>query len=374
MSDLKPKKTVLVVDDVPENIDVLSGILCSEYTVKAATNGLRALKIANSDNKPDIILLDIMMPDMSGYEVCKALKECSATRHIPVIFVSAKTETDDTVLGFEAGAVDYMTKPVVPAIVKARVKNILALRENQRRLQVSLDATLTGSIELMIDVLSTASPEAFGRSRNLRRHVRATARRLGHKNHWSFEVAAMLSQLGCISLPSELLERIYNHHPVSLEEQALFDNHPQVGKKLLQKIPNLKYAADIIGLQNAVLDDMEADASIPSDVQLGVSLLQMAVHLDDMERKRNEVEKSKSTGNNQAPKKIAGGLLEQEVSLSELVVGMTIVNDISTRKGMTLIKGGTEVSKAVVERLKGFSDLGNVSGNRFKVRFIEINE
>lgn len=114
------KKVVLVVDDASENIDVLTGILSPEYTVKAAINGERALKIATSENKPDLILLDIMMPEMDGYEVCRRLKANKQTKAIPVIFVTAKGEVSDETLGFELGAVDYITKPVSPPIVRAR--------------------------------------------------------------------------------------------------------------------------------------------------------------------------------------------------------------------------------------------------------------
>jgi len=165
------KETVLIVDDVPENIDVLSGILSAEYKVKAAVNGERALKSAASDDKPDLILLDIMMPEMDGYEVCRRLKANKRTKDIPVVFVTAKGEVNDEALGFEVGAIDYITKPVRPAIVEARVRNIIALHHTQHRLQETLNKTLTGSIELMMDVLSMINPTAFGRSRNLRRHV-----------------------------------------------------------------------------------------------------------------------------------------------------------------------------------------------------------
>lgn len=91
MSELNEKLTVLVVDDTPENIDVLRGVLKDEYKVKAAVSGERALKIANGENKPDIILLDIMMPEMDGYEVCQRLKSDITTRQIPIIFITAKT-------------------------------------------------------------------------------------------------------------------------------------------------------------------------------------------------------------------------------------------------------------------------------------------
>jgi putative two-component system response regulator len=122
------KPTVLVVDDTPDNLSLMSGLLKDDYKVKVANNGEKALKIASSDTPPDLILLDIMMPGMDGYQVCQFLKRDPHTRDIPVIFLTAKTEVEDEKKGLELGAVDYLTKPVSPPIVMARVKNHLALK------------------------------------------------------------------------------------------------------------------------------------------------------------------------------------------------------------------------------------------------------
>lgn len=127
------QQTVLVVDDTPENIDVLVGVLKESYKVKAAINGEMALKIARAA-PPDIILLDIMMPGIDGYEVCRQLKADDQTRAIPIIFVTAKIGTEDQIKGLELGAVDYITKPISPPIVMARVKTHLALYDQQREL------------------------------------------------------------------------------------------------------------------------------------------------------------------------------------------------------------------------------------------------
>ena len=127
--------TILVVDDTPANISVLMEILRGEYRILAATNGEQALKIARGDAPPDLILLDVMMPGMSGHEVCERLKAESSTRKIPVIFVTAMNQVEDEAQGFALGAVDYITKPVSPPIVKARVKTHLALYDQNRELE-----------------------------------------------------------------------------------------------------------------------------------------------------------------------------------------------------------------------------------------------
>jgi len=128
------KPTILVVDDTPANLQLMSGLLQDDYKVKAATSGEKALKIAFTDPQPDLILLDIMMPEMDGYEVCKRLKADEKTNQIPIIFLTAKAETQDEALGLSLGAVDYITKPVSPPIAIARIKTHIELYRQKREL------------------------------------------------------------------------------------------------------------------------------------------------------------------------------------------------------------------------------------------------
>lgn len=123
------RKLVLVVDDTPTNVTVVSGVLKDRYRTKVATNGEKALAIAGGPEKPDLILLDVMMPGMDGYEVCRRLKENPETADIPVIFLTAKTEAGDEEKGFEVGAVDYIHKPFSAPIVLARVRTQLDLQD-----------------------------------------------------------------------------------------------------------------------------------------------------------------------------------------------------------------------------------------------------
>ena len=121
------KPTILVVDDTPENLALMSALLRNDYTVRVANGGERALRLA-AENPPDLILLDVMMPEIDGYEVLRRLKENPATREIPVIFLTARTEADDERRGLELGAVDYIAKPISPSIVMARVRTHLTLK------------------------------------------------------------------------------------------------------------------------------------------------------------------------------------------------------------------------------------------------------
>ncbi|CAA7624795.1 two-component system response regulator [Magnetospirillum sp. SS-4] len=126
--DFSDRATILVVDDTPDNLALLSSLLKDDYRVKVASNGEKALRICGSDSPPDLVLLDIMMPGLDGYEVCRRLKADPGTHHIPVIFLTAKVELDAERKGLEIGAVDYITKPISPPIVLARVKTHLKLK------------------------------------------------------------------------------------------------------------------------------------------------------------------------------------------------------------------------------------------------------
>ncbi len=122
------KYLILIVDDNPQNIQALGGILTEKgYELGVAQDGAKALAFVK-DKTPDLILLDIMMPEMDGYEVCEALKKDKTVKHVPVIFLTAKTETDAIVKGFDVGGVDYVTKPFVPAELLARVKTHLEIK------------------------------------------------------------------------------------------------------------------------------------------------------------------------------------------------------------------------------------------------------
>lgn len=128
ISAKKEKPTVLIVDDMTTNLLILSDLLKDEYQIKIAKNGQKALDIAHSSDEVDIILLDIMMPDIDGYEVCRQLKSNPKTKNIPIIFVTAKDNDADEEYGLNLGAIDYITKPFNKAIVKLRIKNHLELK------------------------------------------------------------------------------------------------------------------------------------------------------------------------------------------------------------------------------------------------------
>ena len=154
------QKLILIVDDTPLNIGVISGALKDSYKTKVATNGEKALALASAEEKPDLILLDIMMPGMDGYEVCSRLKADPTTSEIPVIFLTGQTSAEDETRGFEVGAVDYVHKPFSPAVVKARVRSHILLREARAQLASQLRA-LNNELEMARQIQLSILPHSI---------------------------------------------------------------------------------------------------------------------------------------------------------------------------------------------------------------------
>jgi sigma-B regulation protein RsbU (phosphoserine phosphatase) len=165
MSKIDEKRLVLLVDDVPANLQMMRSILKDDFKIRVATSGAKALDLVMVDPRPDLILLDVMMPEMDGYELCGILKSTPEAKDIPVIFLTGKTEADDETKGFEVGAVDYIHKPFSPAVVKARVHTHLVLREARELLArqlLDLNSELEMAREIQLSILPHEIPKIKG--------------------------------------------------------------------------------------------------------------------------------------------------------------------------------------------------------------------
>jgi len=182
------KQRILIVDDSPVNIKLLNGILRQDYQISVATNGKDALEIVNLKEQPQLILLDIIMPEMDGYEVCRRLQANPQTCDIPVLFVTAMSEIEDETKGLELGAVDYLTKPIRPAIVQARVKTHLKLKRHQDHLAElvkertrEVEQVKDATIHSMAVLAESRDPETGGHIRRTQTYVKILAQHL--RNH-----------------------------------------------------------------------------------------------------------------------------------------------------------------------------------------------
>ena len=241
------KQRVLVVDDTPENIHILMGILRDYYTVMAANNGERALKLASMDPQPDLILLDIMMPGMDGYEVCGRLKADANTAQIPVLFVTALTSDENEAKGLEIGALDYITKPFNPVIVKARVKNHLELKRYSDQLELmvrektsELLLTRDVTIETLGSLAEYRDPETGGHIKRTMYYVKLLAERLQRYPQFAAYLnqemidhlfkSAPLHDVGKVGVPDSILLK---PGKLTAEEFEEIKNHTIYGRDAL---------------------------------------------------------------------------------------------------------------------------------------------
>src|SRR5205085_6724816 len=232
--------TILVVDDTPTNIAVLSEILRDDYRVLAAINGEQALKIARGDSPPDLILLDVMMPVMSGHDVCQRLKAESSTRKIPIIFVTAMSQVEDEAQGFALGAVDYITKPASPPIVTAHVKTHLALYDQNRELERLVRERTAELIHTRLEIIKRLGRAGEFRDNETGMHVVRVAhycRLLGEAVRMNEEDADLLFN----AAPMHDIGKIGIRDNVLLKPGKLDDNEIKI---MRQHVP---FGGEIIG-------------------------------------------------------------------------------------------------------------------------------
>ncbi len=256
---LNDKPTLLVVDDMPDNLTLMSGLLKDKYRIKVANSGEKALKIAETDC-PHLILLDIMMPKMDGYEVCRKLKVNPKTSDIPVIFLTAKSEVADEAFGFELGAVDYITKPISPAIVIARVQTHLSMKnvrdflhdknnyleaEIQKR-TLELTTIQDVTIHSLASLAETRDNETGNHILRTQHYVKLLAEHLKHHPRYTYFLgdqrniemlfkSAPLHDIGKVGITDNILLKPAKLTP---EEFEIMKTHTTLGRNSLQQAEN----------------------------------------------------------------------------------------------------------------------------------------
>ena len=263
------RPAILVVDDTPDNLSLMSGLLRDHYRVKVATNGERALHVAQADPQPDLILLDIMMPGMDGYEVCRRLKSDERTRDIPIIFLTAKATVEDEEKGLEVGAVDYITKPISPPIVLARIKTHLALKaaadflrdenvflenEVEKRTQ-EVVAIQDVTVLALTSLAETRDADTGNHIRRTQHYVRALAAKLAENPRFKAFLTpntidllfktAPLHDIGKVGIPDRILLKPGRLTP---EEYEIIKTHCVLGRDAID------HAEQRLGLDVDFLD------------------------------------------------------------------------------------------------------------------------
>ncbi len=254
------KQTILIVDDAPDNLALMNSLLNTRYKTKVATSGENALEVASFANPPDLILLDIMMPGMDGYEVCRRLKENLKTADIPVIFLTAKSDAADEQKGFELGAVDYIAKPISPAIVTARVRTHLQLKSARDFLKDKSEyleqevGRRTREISTVQDVTmialgslaETRDNETGNHIRRTQHYVKMLALKLkGHPRFSTFLTpetiellykSAPLHDIGKVGIPDRILLK---PGKLTAEEFEIMKTHTTIGRNSIMAAEKL---------------------------------------------------------------------------------------------------------------------------------------
>ncbi len=253
------KPTLLIVDDTPANLTLLASLLQPTYTVKATTRGQKALDIV-ADQAPDLVLLDIEMPDLSGYEVCRRLKANPRTQAIPIIFLTSKTDAGSEEAGLATGAVDYITRPINPAILLSRVKAHLAdatsaasLRIANQYLEVAVAARtseLTNLQEMTVLALAslaeTRDTETGNHLRRTQHYMRALGQHLQTHPRYADHLdegmisllfkCAPLHDIGKVGIPDRILLKNGRYTP---EEFEIMKTHPTLGRDAIVRAQEL---------------------------------------------------------------------------------------------------------------------------------------
>ncbi|PIR01280.1 MAG: hypothetical protein COV66_02360 [Nitrospinae bacterium CG11_big_fil_rev_8_21_14_0_20_45_15] len=378
MTERETKATLLVVDDTPENIDVLSGMLSKNYKIKVALNGKKALELAMT-TVPDLILLDIMMPEMDGYETCRKLKETDKTKDIPVIFITAKSEEEDIVRGFQAGGADYITKPIKFEEVAIRVANHLERNQLKKDLErqyhetkVLLEKTLSGSVRILTEILSQADPKLYQEASSLRSMVKEVVKKYPVKNAWELELASMLYPIGYVSIPSDILTRFRQGKSLMAVEENLILSVPEISSQLVSGIPHLKNVSEIILYMNKHYDgtgfpfDPIKENNIPLGARI-LTLLRDVVSEEEQGKSRMQaLDRLQTKQGYYDPqiKKMLVPLLKPDyfktldgnkiipISLTDLRPGHTLAKNVESSKGEFLMSKDTKISFVKLKLLR----------------------
>lgn len=372
---------VLVVDDEENNRELLRDLLEEQgHQVTEAENGEQALERVKKA-PPEVILLDVMMPGMDGFEVCRRLKADPETAPIPILLVTSLTGRSDRLTGIEAGANDFISKPIDTQDVLLRVRNAVYTRhlyntvqENYEKVQklekeerVLLEKTLLGGIKVLTDVLSLANPTAFSHVARLKKYVGSIAKELGLANTWEFELAATFSLLGCIALPATLMDKVYSGAKLEDSERKMYLEHPKIGSDLIKNIPRLENIAAMISAQQKKFQRSAPNSELKKEnrIALGGLILKTAQIFDQLLGATlptadlfQQVEFK--LGHNvpeiiEALRNLEASIERKvmiSVSIDALDRTMVLAQDVRATNGLLLVPEGQEVTFPVIARLR----------------------
>ena len=359
---------VLVVDDEPRILEALDRQLRRQFELRTAPSPEKALKMVTDDGPFAVVVSDLRMPVMNGIELLRQVRQISPDT--VRIVLTGDADLSSAVMAVNEGNIfQFLIKPC-PNEMLVRTLEI-ALKQYQlitaeREL---LEETLHGSIRTLIEILGLVNPTAFSRTHRIRRYVRHMAEQLQLADLWQYELAAMLSQIGCVVVPPEVMEKVYRRRALTANEQEIMSSQGRIGHKLLVKIPRLRHVAEMVAQQTSPWpDNGTSDA-----VLIGAHLLRVALDFDD------EVQQGRSVAEVIAELRSRRGYnrrfidalrrLQMDaaasqirlVNLDQLKPGMTIESDLYSKTGVLLLAKGHEVTESAIARLESFASLFGIA-------------
>jgi response regulator RpfG family c-di-GMP phosphodiesterase len=354
--------SILCVDDEPRIVESLAVHLRRDYQVFTANGGTSALQLLKDKGTPAVIISDMRMPGMDGATLLKNVKQLypETTR----ILLTGEPGRDAAIAAVNEGQIfRFLTKPCPPDQLRSAIEAGVVHHRLLCAERVLLQETLIGCIKALVDILAITNPVAFGRATRVKRLASEMAASIGKANFWQLDAAAMLSQIGYISLPIELVEKLYYGKRLTPEERVLADGAPLVAQKLLGRIPRLEPVMEILAairqpksevpdglvkLGTAILSlVLEYDAQIAQGHSPNVAVAAVRAKSGQFDHKMLESLES-LVGLN------AGTPELKEVAVGRVTVGMVFMDDFFTHVGTLLVPKGFEVTETFLERARNF--------------------
>ncbi|OIO69946.1 MAG: hypothetical protein AUJ57_08690 [Zetaproteobacteria bacterium CG1_02_53_45] len=369
---------VLCVDDEQNVLDGYKRNLRKRYDLHAAVGPEEGLKALRTEGPFAVVISDYAMPGMNGVDfLAQARKIAPETIRM---MLTGFANMDNTLAAINEGNIfRFLTKPCEPDALARALDEGLEQYRLKRMEKELLEQTLFGSVRVMSQILSLVNPTAFSSTSRIKFYVKHLANELKQTGVWRFELAAMLCQLGCVTLPPETLSRLFSAQPLSPNEMEIFDKHPAIAAELLENIPRLDVISKMIAGQNN--NWSKADRELPDDVAiLGSQMLHVALDYDRLSLGRPitaAIDIMRQRGNIYHPRILDAMATIEHVerrmeirTLKVAQVGVFMVSDeeVKTCNGVLLMTAGQEVSKPVLERLRSFSrTVGVVEPIRMRV-------
>lgn len=351
--------SILIIDDMPENLQYLSRLLnMRNYQVRALPNAKLAMQSIFS-HPPDLVLLDIVMPEVNGYDVCRLLKSNETTKDIPVIFISGVGSTESIIKGFQSGGVDYITKPFRNEEVYARIENQMQLKRKTDELEELLSKTLKGSIQAILDILAFVDPDAYRKANQCSKAMDHVIDHLKLEEPWKFHIAAMMSTLGTFSISKFKIEHddIKVGHDNRVEEI-------ETASYLISKLPQLENITEML-LQSSLTSDYSKEFSQLTLSEQGGLLLRIIDDVYELIKDDNKIDWIKveiTRRYEQIDSSTLYSIVDvlvksknenvEKLKVTQLRPGMVLAENVTTKENVKLLSEGTELSFNIIHLLE----------------------